>query len=1233
MKVTPEITVEVMPEVRTEVTSEVAVTPELVLEVTSGVNPVVFAGYSLDFDYREEDLNNNEIEMDTITRSGRPLGEQLVDLSIQLKGESYSDALKDPSSFYYQHLAQQFTEKIEDAFERLPGFKSVIVLEFRGNAVVVHYAVTLEVDAGGISKETMDYINLQSNVVEKSYPELEEQPTVVYTITDFRNYITQALHKENFLGSTTIAVDPDSLQLESVESSLTPVLKPTFLPADTNENMDNVLAAEKPPDIAGEELSSNDVYTGSLSKDDLLFDPIYSPGLRVEPPSMAGGENDVYILEKSPTLPLPEFFDKTFDINPESTQHLDTSTTTPMSNADLTLPGVQLTESSLPVEALDTSPDLATPIPTEASPDPQDEKPLSNVFDVGSGSGFSGGERESDVWPWFIFTTEEPGGVEVEPYLEDGPTTETVIGGMEEEEEKEAAGYKIFTEPPEDLEYYDSTIRTEVIIEDKEPEPNQELSVQDSFLDRVLVTQDIQTHPHYTTTDQAPVFWTMETLMVELSMQTLEASGIYNDYYTSELSTMVIPVTDYPVLPREITTEALVLDEPVLTGSTDATYTMVDTFDVFETDSYLDLDTKVFTEATVFGEQALFTVKVPAIIEAFTEGPSFEEEGIEIEIVDEDKETEVAVDLAAKAPPIEIFEEELAEDEILVVNMMTGAPLVTETQSTTAPTPLSPEKESPFTRVFDFLPEEEESVPLYPSEAVTLPPQLYSPNQPTMNFSPDDILYIQIKPPLPEETLEATEEEESLGMPLLDSNTTDLASNRLDSLETDVALTILPPFYQLTYRLIEDLLGAAKPAGKDAEDNSITLEPGVSDSMLPRQPEGQQDQDSTEVLGTQTYGPGSFDIGDLDLSYEVLHYAGVKHPEEDSIGVPTSVAQGTDMADIAMPTDRGQTLMVFFSLRVTNMMFSEDLFNKSSPEYKALEQRFLELLVPYLQSNLSNFQNLEILNFRNGSIVVNSRMKFAKYVPRGVTNAVYLILEDFCNTAYQNLNLAIDKYSLDVESGDQADACKFQACNEFSQCTVNHWSGEAECVCNAGYFSMDGLPCQSICDLQSDFCMNDGKCDIIPGQGAICRCRVGQNWWYRGEHCEEYVSELLVVGIAIASVAGFLLVAFAIVFFLARTLRYHRGDSIPSLERAIKYNPMYKSDITSGYNRYYLRYPEAPGNSTASAEASTDFSSDEIRHIYENSKLTKEEIQDRIRIIELYAKDCQFADFVRQHQG
>ena len=67
-----------------------------------------------------------------------------------------------------------------------------------------------------------------------------------------------------------------------------------------------------------------------------------------------------------------------------------------------------------------------------------------------------------------------------------------------------------------------------------------------------------------------------------------------------------------------------------------------------------------------------------------------------------------------------------------------------------------------------------------------------------------------------------------------------------------------------------------------------------------------------------------------------------------------------------------------------------------------------------------------------------------------------------------------------------------------------------------------------------------------------------------------------------------------------------RAESHPSLERATKYNPVYESEATAGYRDYHRRYAEAAAYSSASAEASTDFSSEEIRHIYENSELTKE---------------------------
>ncbi|KAK5879625.1 hypothetical protein CesoFtcFv8_022724 [Champsocephalus esox] len=166
----------------------------------------------------------------------------------------------------------------------------------------------------------------------------------------------------------------------------------------------------------------------------------------------------------------------------------------------------------------------------------------------------------------------------------------------------------------------------------------------------------------------------------------------------------------------------------------------------------------------------------------------------------------------------------------------------------------------------------------------------------------------------------------------------------------------------------------------------------------------------------------------------------------------------------------GRELVVFFSLRVTNMDFSLDLFNKTSSEYRSLESTFLDVLMPYLQANLTGFKKLEILNFRRGSVVVNSKVKFSRSVPYNITEAVTCVLEEFCSDVMKHLHIQIDTHSLDVEPADQADPCKFLACEEFSRCVLSGRMKEARCVCEPGFLSVDGLPCQSVCDLNPDFC-------------------------------------------------------------------------------------------------------------------------------------------------------------------
>ncbi|XP_007647717.1 interphotoreceptor matrix proteoglycan 1 [Cricetulus griseus] len=179
---------------------------------------------------------------------------------------------------------------------------------------------------------------------------------------------------------------------------------------------------------------------------------------------------------------------------------------------------------------------------------------------------------------------------------------------------------------------------------------------------------------------------------------------------------------------------------------------------------------------------------------------------------------------------------------------------------------------------------------------------------------------------------------------------------------------------------------------------------------------------------------------------------------------------------------KGHELVVFFSLRVANMPFSYDLFNKSSLEYQALEQRFTDLLVPYLRSNLTGFKHLEILSFRNGSVIVNSRVRFAKVVPYNLTQAVRGVLEDLRATAAQQLNLEIDSYSLNIELADQADPCKFLDCGKFAQCVKNEWTQEAECRCRQGHESHGTLDFQD-----QNLCPPGKTCEVHQGQAAPCR--------------------------------------------------------------------------------------------------------------------------------------------------
>ncbi|NWR74007.1 IMPG2 protein, partial [Centropus unirufus] len=1163
---------------------------------------------------------NNEIKKQD-EKLVRPESEQMIEFSILIVGEKYSEELSDPTSSKHQLLSEQFISQIESVFEELPGYKSIHVLDYSG--VEVHYAVTF--DGKAISNATWDLINLHSNKVEdNSFMGIEDNPTAVYTISDFQDYIAEILQKNALLENTSLTLDPNSLQLTNVKKILHSTSEdPSWITEypvvlERPEFDDSTFLAERP---SADESTVSNTLTFDFTKPDSE--------------SEQSIDNEIW--------PSPENLDSEASLAPEA----------PLSSET----GITSLPDGMSLEDEYQTPHLVTaPVSVHDSVDSLEWLSASNSLDVSKDTGLSENLLPSSPAPHLVpdepLSTDDHGVPLLStPTVASSSVIETDIKEIvpAEKEEVTPAGSS-------------NAGSVEEINFPLEVPPMEEET--DIYLgDKVIYDDGSGSAIDGSGKEMESSIWPWEDATLEPVFYSGPDSWLEDDNETSLIRTEDIP-------------EGMILDYILNSGNKlddDPSEDKNEGIPSIKEDFLDESEIFVFTETT--------TQQVPVLQ---TEEPSSLEVSTQTETFGMHDSSFVKPSLGLE-PSVDHPFSDVPTGEAPVSPHNTG--LFVEESVLTSTGTISMEQPEESSIGQNIISEAIE----HQNEDGTMVGELFTVGQ-------SDVTEVATVGHLETSSSEtiltedlsmvnsdaSTEEQQTVDSSLASQDTTGSgAKNLVDVFPTDLALEDSLEQTMLSAMPIATEVSAVGPSAIDqttvpegfvvqggtdhdmhvsmsfstVSDAYVTMSVPTSTAELPSHLPPVGSTASSPVATSTKLGDETTRVPDVSVDLDhmsTVHFSPALTEEGRSMTEShmelTTRVQSTEMASVAWATLENQNstpvpsraLVVFFSLRVTNMMFSEDLFNKNSPEYKALEQRFLELLVPYLQSNLTGFQNLEILNFRNGSIVVNSRMKFAKPVPRNVTNAVYMILEDFCNTAYHTMNLAIDKYSLDVESGEQADPCKFQACNEFSECLVNRWSGEAECVCNPGYLSIDGLPCNSICDLQPNFCLNDGKCDISPGQGAICRCRVGENWWYRGEHCEEYVSEPLVVGIAIASVAGFLLVASAVIFFLARTLRDQytksdtedsqgQGDSLSSIENAVKYNPMYESD-TTGYSHYYRRYPQLTSYSSTSAETSTEYSSEEIRHIYENSELTKEEIQDRIRIIELYAKDRQFAEFVRQHQ-
>ncbi len=548
----------------------------------------------------------------------------------------------------------------------------------------------------------------------------------------------------------------------------------------------------------------------------------------------------------------------------------------------------------------------------------------SDLIDLGSGSGFSGDHLGPDIWRW------------------ESGTPEVVL----KEDEVH--------QPQEDQ---------ESMGEQLEP-PLQDLTPDEPFLERVLVTQDIHTNPHYTTTDQAPVFWTMETLTVELSMQTQVAPEQYEDYFPDESTTMIIPVTSRPLLhvytsaetqnvdasqspdtiisPVDVyserpvtptvipTSTAVAMDEHTTsTENKQIQETLISTTKSNEMPSttqipvILEIDTVSVEGPTTYSE----TVEHP-VTKGVTELPSFlwpEVEGSDEEVKILDEEMEGIKLMPTESPATKLSEEDLAEDEILVATT-SPTTIATDEPSVDHSASLSPEKDSPFTRISHSSIDEAEPLSELTTEPLPTQPSTHSVLQETTAETSTDVMH----------TYNATVAKEAvLSENIEDGDSTKIFQSTMsvipdvsEHLET-LSSTTVPSFYQPTFKPTKQIT-----SDDSVQEHKVGSRPDITGPILPAKPV------NSDAATMKVPVPVNPNITEFKVSFDIFPFDGPSHDEDNGSGF----ARETDLASIALPASPGRALIVFFSLRVTNMMFSEDLFNKNSTEYKALEQRFLELV-------------------------------------------------------------------------------------------------------------------------------------------------------------------------------------------------------------------------------------------------------------------------------------------------
>ncbi|XP_072303683.1 chondroitin sulfate proteoglycan 5b isoform X3 [Eucyclogobius newberryi] len=117
--------------------------------------------------------------------------------------------------------------------------------------------------------------------------------------------------------------------------------------------------------------------------------------------------------------------------------------------------------------------------------------------------------------------------------------------------------------------------------------------------------------------------------------------------------------------------------------------------------------------------------------------------------------------------------------------------------------------------------------------------------------------------------------------------------------------------------------------------------------------------------------------------------------------------------------------------------------------------------------------------------------------------------------------------------------------------------------CRLGFVRTGTGVCVSQCELEPNFCLNDGVCTVVPGMGAFCRCNMQNYIWNKGTRCDQMVTEFQVMCVVVGVSSCVLILLFMIIVCFGKRLHRLKSEN-RRLRKRSKYRPQSTEPPTDG---------------------------------------------------------------------